>query len=390
MRLFAAAAFVLVTSYSEELKEEQTVSGTVAPLPAIPVKWTPTQVKKASLYNVRKAVRATVVEESAKIDGELKRMAVRRGRAAASYAAKAAATKGTLVAAKRTKALLMSKAQQYCAKISTLKSLPALCGKEAAVLFGTLKSKGHMLEWRNEAETAAVIAASKAAAVAAYRGTSKTTQKELLPLAMQVAEKKFKSEYARGNKQWQAYVKKNAARIAQEKKQFFDRFTQRLIAQTSAAARKKIWGLAKGANIRLNNAARKQAEITSLNTVSTHLAPLFASAAAKALPIAVRQAAKKALQQWQPRQLRKAIPQPKLAFHNAEAPVQIQPRFLRRSDASQQELAEESFSPATAAQVVESSDASVMPVESEPVPQDMGSPLTEAQAASSLDAEMPN
>mmetsp|Transcript_62457 Transcript_62457/g.167231 ORF Transcript_62457/g.167231 Transcript_62457/m.167231 type:complete len:309 (+) Transcript_62457:121-1047(+) len=305
MRLFAAAC-LLATSYTEEVTVEQTGAATVAPLPAIPIKWTPAQVKSASLYNVRKAVRATVVEESQKIDGELKRMAVRRGRAAASFAAKAAATKGTLVAAKRTKALLMGKAQQYCAKISTLKTLPALCGKEAAVLFGTLKSKGHMLEWRNEAETAAVLAASKAAAVAAYRGTNKVTQKELLPLAMQVAEKKFKTEYARGEKQWQSYVKKNAARIAQEKKTFFDRFTQRLIAKTSAAARKKIWGIAKGANIRLNNAAKKQAEATSLKAVSTHLAPLFASAASKALPIAVRQAARKALQQWQPRQLHKA------------------------------------------------------------------------------------
>jgi len=299
LAVIAAAAGALQLKAREELEHRHHHSHhkKTAPVPL----WRASTVGEASKYWVTRAVKKTVRLEALKINAHIKRRAVAIGRAAGSKAAKEAADVANKAAFTKTRALVEAKAEEYCKSISTMGDLPKMCSKEGAVLIDSLKTKGRYAQWQNDADDQASLHATKAAAIAAYRSTATITNDELLPLALKTANAQYQTELSLAQTEWSKIEADINARIAQNKKDFFDKATSVMIAHTQLAVKRKIWSdVVANANKRMNKAAKDQAETTSLREVTTHLAPKFVAAAAHALPIAVRKAASNAMTAWHP------------------------------------------------------------------------------------------
>jgi hypothetical protein len=257
--------------------------------------------RNAAWGAVLKSATDTANKEGRKAVASLKRRAVNIGRAQGSSAAKFQSTRATNAAFSATVALVGRKAKHYCKSISTLHRLPAMCEAEGKALFSALKTKGKVLVWRNQAQDAATLAASKAAALAGFQSAAGNAYATMHPLAKRVAQQEFNRMWASFAAKWKKQEKANQARMIKNKRLFFKTATQTIIAHAQAAVKKYIGSrLHAQAGRRMHYAARVAAARVSKKVVARTLAPHFIRASSKALPIAVRIAAKKALKSWTP------------------------------------------------------------------------------------------
>jgi len=257
--------------------------------------------KKAALARMVRQTKLVVAHETPAITAALKRRAVASGRAEATTAAKRAAKRAAWIGFKRTRALVEAKAAEYCHSISTIHQLPAMCKGTTHAMFSAMRKKGHLLQWANAAEDAAVMGASKYAAVAGFRAAAMPTVKKLKPLALKTATAVFNRMWAKYEAQWKQIERTHNSRVAFNKRVFFKNAANTISAHATYAIRKQLWHKdARVGVLRISRAAKRQAAVTSLKLVSKSLAPRFVAAAAKALPVAVKHASRQAMVMWEP------------------------------------------------------------------------------------------
>jgi len=250
---------------------------------------------------VLKGAADTANQEGRLAVATLKRRAVNIGRAQGTQAAKFQSTRATNAAFAATTALVGRRARHYCRSISTLRRLPPMCEAEGKALFSALKTKGKVLVWRNQAQDAAALAASKAAALAGFQAAAANAYSVMHPLAKRIAAREFNRLWSIYQGRWKRKEADHKVRLRRNKVLFFKQATQTIIAHAQAAVKKQIFAkLRAQAGTRMRYAARVAASRVARKTVARSLAPRFVRASAKALPIAIRVASKKALKMWTP------------------------------------------------------------------------------------------
>jgi len=255
----------------------------------------------ASRYQVMEASNKAALHETAALTAEIKRTAIRIARKEASMAATLASRAAVSTALEHTVKLIGAKAQAYCKKMFTDVVLPADCKTKAVALMYSLRSKGNTIAWQQYAHDRAVLEASKAAAIAAFRVGAPIFNHDLNPVATKVANKIFAQRYGEADRAWAAAAAEEEALEARKKTAFFKRKTDTIIAQIRVAIQKKTWSTVnKQLQLRMRVAARKAAKAAAWKAARHTIAPKFAKAASEALPLAVRAAGKKALQVWVP------------------------------------------------------------------------------------------
>jgi len=171
----------------------------------------------------------------------LKRRAVNIGRAQGTRAAKFQSTRATNAAFAATTALVGRRARHYCRSISTLRRLPPMCEAEGKALLSALKTKGKVLVWRNQAQDAAALAASKAAALAGFQSAAANAYSVMHPLAKRIAAREFSRLWRVYEGRWKRKAADHSARLKKNKVLFFKRATQTIIAHAQAAVKKQIF-----------------------------------------------------------------------------------------------------------------------------------------------------
>jgi len=255
----------------------------------------------ASRYVVMEASNAAALHETAALTAEIKRTAIRLARREASMAATLASRAAVSGALERSVKLIGERAQTYCKKMFTDVVLPADCKTKAVALMYSLRRKGSTTAWQQYAHDRAVLAASRAAAIAAFRVGAPIFNHDLNPVATKVATKIFAQRFGEADRAWAAAAAGQEAVEARKKQDFFKRKTEEIIAQIRVAIQKKTWTTVnQQLQLRMRVAAKKAAKSAAWKAARHTIAPKFAKAASEALPLAVRAAGKKALQGWVP------------------------------------------------------------------------------------------
>mmetsp|Transcript_30014 Transcript_30014/g.72064 ORF Transcript_30014/g.72064 Transcript_30014/m.72064 type:complete len:307 (-) Transcript_30014:36-956(-) len=259
------------------------------------------QFESACQYRVLRAATDVAKVETDKVLAHLRRQSVKIGKAEGEKAAKVAAADATTRAYHTSRTLVGRKALEYCASVSNIQQLPLMCKTEGERLYSSLHTVGRLSQWETEASDAANVAASKKAAIAGYVSTSSATPDEVMSAATTSAQQLFAKQYPVYLAQWQAFEAQEMARIFENKKRFFENATSWMIATANHHVRKKIWGpVRRDGEERMLATAKNVSKAVALKTVSEHLAPRFAEAAAHVLPVAVRSASKETLGMWDP------------------------------------------------------------------------------------------
>mmetsp|Transcript_33021 Transcript_33021/g.72156 ORF Transcript_33021/g.72156 Transcript_33021/m.72156 type:complete len:695 (+) Transcript_33021:3-2087(+) len=262
--------------------------------------YTDKQYRKFALEVVMSGAQAFTATQKEWLMAELKRRAKEEGKKAGLIAARKAATKYSGQAYRATRKLAVGRAKNYCRRLSDKSNMSYLCALEADNLFRKLQ-KHKLGIWRRKAESASRLAASKAAALAAYRSTKDISWAETKPVAAKVAADHFNKEYDRYAKQWNLLQVQDLTRLDRYKQYFFDKATDLMMVQIEKQMLHAFWAVPmQVADKRMQAAANAKATQVATKRTVDYLTPKFVAAASHALPHAVRSAAQRSITEWRP------------------------------------------------------------------------------------------
>jgi len=247
------------------------------------------------------AMTALAAAEVPRMNAYLERASQQIAATHAKAEAKKAASLATGRAFRAARTITATKASQYCASISRLASLPSMCDEEARQLMNTLK-RSKLSAWESAANDAAVAPAQKAAAAAALQKAKPAAKLEIEAVARRMGRRYFQLEYPRAQNKWLEIENKEKATLAQKKAAFYKAATEAIIKEVNKKVKAALWDKPiTNAMATMTAAAKLQARKTAASVAAGTLAPKFVTAAKAALPIAVRAAHKKAIDQWNPK-----------------------------------------------------------------------------------------
>jgi hypothetical protein len=247
------------------------------------------------------AMTALAVAEIPRMNAYLERTSKEIAAKHAKREAKKAASVATGRAFRAARTITATKASQYCASISHLASLPSMCDEEARQLMNTLK-RSKLAAWESSANDAAVAPAQKAAAAAALAKAKPAAKTEIEAVARRMGRRYFQLEYPRAQNKWLEIENKEKTTLARKKAAFYKAATDAIILEVNKKVKAALWDKPiTTAMTKMTAAAKAEARKTAANVAAATLAPKFVTAAKAALPIAVRAAHKKAIDQWNPK-----------------------------------------------------------------------------------------
>mmetsp|Transcript_16565 Transcript_16565/g.36633 ORF Transcript_16565/g.36633 Transcript_16565/m.36633 type:complete len:606 (-) Transcript_16565:123-1940(-) len=249
---------------------------------------------------IKQAVAAFVAKQKPNVLKVLKRRATDIGEIHGREASKRLSAHATRRSYRATTNLVIRKAVEYCKKLSKLETLPPYCSEQALGLMSTLK-KFRLADWQKAAEEYSAPVATKEAALAAYASTAKITADNMHPLALTVAKRIWSTQFPIFMAKWKKIEQGELKRIAESKKLYWKKAAKLMTTSAQQKVHAEFWSsLLDRASKRMVPAAKTAAQQQATISVGESLSPNFILAAKQALPIAVREAHRKAMVEWTP------------------------------------------------------------------------------------------
>mmetsp|Transcript_30373 Transcript_30373/g.78474 ORF Transcript_30373/g.78474 Transcript_30373/m.78474 type:complete len:597 (-) Transcript_30373:152-1942(-) len=249
---------------------------------------------------IKRAVAAFVAKQKPNVLKVLKRRATDIGEIHGREASKRWSAHATRRSYRATTNLVIRKAVEYCKKLSKLETLPPYCSEQALGLMSTLK-KFRLADWQKAAEEYSAPVATKQAALAAYSSTAKITADNMHPLALTVAKRIWSTQFPIFMAKWKKIEQGELKRIAASKKLYWKKAAKLMTTSAQQKVHAEFWSsLLDRASRRMVPAAKSAAQKQATISVGESLSPNFILAAKQALPIAVREAHRKAMVEWTP------------------------------------------------------------------------------------------
>mmetsp|Transcript_59091 Transcript_59091/g.129445 ORF Transcript_59091/g.129445 Transcript_59091/m.129445 type:complete len:355 (+) Transcript_59091:111-1175(+) len=253
-----------------------------------------------SRRELRSAMSALVKAEIPKVEHYLKRRADDLGLHHSKLASKRNAGLAVRRAFRAAQRITASKAITYCKSLSKLSSMPPLCEEESRAMLNTLQRET-LARWVGSAYDASVPIASAEASKSAFNATQAATIHDINVATNKISKRIFQVEYPNAQAKWAEIYAHEMKVLDQKKVEFFQKFTRELIPKVKISITNAMWDKPiKDANARMEVSAKKQAEITSARVSAETLAPKYVAAARAAMPLAIRTAHQKAMNQWVP------------------------------------------------------------------------------------------
>mmetsp|Transcript_35178 Transcript_35178/g.92130 ORF Transcript_35178/g.92130 Transcript_35178/m.92130 type:complete len:400 (+) Transcript_35178:93-1292(+) len=249
---------------------------------------------------VGQAIEATLATEAPKLTKKLQANALKAAKAFAKTEAASNSVKAAGLAFDTTNRLLSRKASRVCAGLSRMKKLPIMCAQESQKFFQPVAALSKS-SWATKAAQAAqkdTIASATRVAFAAVQNVPKET---CPPEAYHHARMLFEKEWLAYKAKYDAVAATGLAKLAADRKKFWDNAQKQLTAKISALVKKTIWDKPmKATQPVIDKVAQAKASAVSQRRVVSALAPKFVKAAKIALAKSVRKATKDAMTKWTP------------------------------------------------------------------------------------------